>query len=182
LSVNEQPPLVVLVTGPIAAGKTSTALALAKRRRRAGHKAASIDMDEMMTMVAGPDGVIMTPEDWDAAGDVTAAVIDRLGESGTEFVFVSGPFFGLRNRRVVLENLHIKARVSCVVLEVELEETIRRAGKDGKRSLTKDPDLIRDIYATIDWEALPPDSVRINASALEVEAVVSKIERLLKIS
>jgi hypothetical protein len=133
-------------------------------------------MDDIMTMVAGPDGVIMTAEDWDAAGDVAAAVVDRLGESGAAFVFISGPFFGPRNRRVVLENLRAKVNVCYVVLEVDLEETIRRAANDGKRTLTKDPELIRTIYGTIAWDDLPAETIRIKADDLDHAAVVKEIE------
>jgi hypothetical protein len=173
--------MLVLVTGPIASGKTSTPLALAQRRRGAGQKAASVDMDDIMTMVAGSDWTLTTAEQWDTAGGVAAAIIDRLCESGTQFLFISGPFFSNRNRRVVLDSLHVDPNVRCVVLQVELEETIRRAANDGRRTMTKDPDLIKNVYATIDWEALPPDAIRIYANALDASAVVDEVEMVLNL-
>ena len=54
--------LLALISGPIASGKTTAAKALAEITRLQGHQAASIDMDEVVAMVAGEDWSRVHPE------------------------------------------------------------------------------------------------------------------------
>ena len=175
------PPYIVLITGPIASGKTSTARALAQRRRDTGQTAAALDLDDFVEMVAGSDWTMVRRERWQLASGAAAASIGELFENGVNWVFLAGPFFSARMRALVINAVRFAADVRLVVLDVDIEETIRRAALDGDRVLTKDPAFIRKIYATIVWDELPADAIRIAAADLDETAVTIAIERALSL-
>jgi tRNA uridine 5-carbamoylmethylation protein Kti12 len=173
------PPLLVLITGPIASGKTTTARSLAQRHRDAGRSSAAIDLDDFVEMVAGSDWSSVRREHWQIAGRAAVAAIGSLLDSGIESVYLAGPFFSARLRALILDALASHTEVACVVLDVSLDETIRRAAGDTHRGLTSDPDFIRKIFATIVWDELSADTIRVAADHLELEAVLDEIEQAL---
>ncbi len=164
----------VLITGPVASGKSTLAEDLARVWRGRGLRAASIDMDDLVFMLAGKDWRIVGPEHWRLAREAAASLIDAFFSSGIEAVTVAGPFFGRSERDHLLDNVRAKPSVSRVVLRVSLREAIARASADATRSVSKDPALIAQLEKTINWDELPGDSVEIATDGLSREDIVRR--------
>lgn len=166
----------VLITGPVASGKSTLAEDLARVSRDRGLRAASIDMDDLVFMVAGKDWRIVRPGHWRLAREAAASLIDTFFSSGMEVVTLAGPFFGRSEREHLVENVRARPRVCCVVLRVTLREAIARAYADVTRSLSKDPALIAELEKTINSDELPSDSVEIATDGLGREEVVRRAQ------
>jgi tRNA uridine 5-carbamoylmethylation protein Kti12 len=68
------PRQLVLITGPIASGKTAVAREVAKAARRRSLTAAAIDMDTLVQMLIGDDWLSVTLDDWLIAREVAAHI------------------------------------------------------------------------------------------------------------
>jgi len=161
----------IIVTGPIASGKTTVARALAARARLQGLDAASIDMDDLVFMVNGPDWRTVKPMHWAAARHAAAALADAFYAGGASVVTVAGPFFGRSEREGLIGNMRSSPSVDVVVLEVALGEAVARASTDPTRTLSKDPVLLAELEKTINWLELPTDVIRLRTDGLVADDV-----------
>lgn len=169
----------IVVTGPVASGKTTVARALAARARVHGLDAASIDMDELVFMVNGTDWRTVKPTHWVAARHAAAALADAFYAGGASVVTVAGPFFGRSERDGLIGNMRSSPSVDVVALEVALEEAIARASTDPTRTLSKDPVLLAELEKTINWLELPPNTIRIRTDGLDADDVGMRAFELL---
>jgi shikimate kinase len=165
----------VLITGPIASGKTTTAFAFAARGRESGLRTAAIDMDDLVEMVAGKDWRRVTREHWDLAFRLAAAIIERLFSRGVTHVALAGPVFALNQRRRLLEQFSCQPETTCVLLRVSLAESINRAQNDPLRIITKDPAFVTRIYATIDWSNIADQDLDLDTESLSPAEVVDEM-------
>jgi shikimate kinase len=139
MSLREHPLMarLVVVNGPIASGKTTTAHALATWVRNQRLKAATIEMDDLIQMVRGTDWTRpWTLTDWGLARSLACALIDRLCEEDATLVALSGPFFDPQERRALTDALTSRPYVCFVTLEASLAETLRRCAADDRRVLS----------------------------------------------
>ena len=165
----------VVVTGPIASGKTSVAFELAALARQQGLRAEAIDLDTIIEMVAGTDWLRVRREHWELAEEAAAAMIDRLLDSGLELVTIAGPFFSEDNREHLLGSLVSRPTARFVMLKVSLEESIRRAQAEPGRGLTSDADFVARIYAGIDWSSVPHNDVEIDTDDKSLDDVAAAV-------
>jgi hypothetical protein len=144
----------VVITGPIASGKTTLAFGLAAFARERGLKAAAIDMDDLVEMVAG---------DWEHVGKahrllaprLAAVLLNELRSAGYDFVAVAGSTLAAYEQDAIVAHLYGGLVSAHVRLSVRIEEAGRRAQADSSRVATKNPDVLRRHYDRIDWERLP---------------------------
>lgn len=169
----------VLLTGPIASGKTTIARDLAARARSRGVGAASIDMDDLVFMINGLDWRTVTAAHWALARKAAAALIDALFSAGLDFVAVAGPFFGQSERNELIANVRTRASVHVVALNVALQQAITRAQADPSRTLSKDPALLAKLEKTINWAELPADAIRLSTDGLLAHEAGARIFRQL---
>ena len=166
----------VVVNGPIASGKTTTAQALATWGRGRGLKAAAIEMDNVINIVRGTDwSKPWTATDWRLARSVACAIIDRLCEQDTALVALSGQFFDRHERQELTDTLTSGPDIRFVRLETSLEETLRRCAADDGRVLTKDAAFVSRIYAGLNWKDLPARELVISTEKLSLDEVVDAI-------
>ena len=166
----------VVVNGPIASGKTTTAQALATWARAQGITAAAIEMDDVINIVRGKDWTKpWTATDWRLARSLACAIIDRLCEQETAVVALSGQFFDCHERIELTQALTSQPEVRFVTLEASLEETLRRCAADDGRVLTKDAAFVSRIYAGLNWKDLPADELFLSTEKLSTDEVVDAI-------
>ncbi len=168
-------PRLVVVTGPIASGKTTAVFNVAALARERGVASAAIDLDPLIEIVAGRDWSLVRREHWVLAEALSAAVIDRLFESEVELVLVCGPFFTDAARSRFLQHLTSSPAGLFVLLRVSLEESIRRCAREPERQLTSDPEFVKHMYASIPWEGLPRMDLKVDTEALSPEAIAATI-------
>jgi hypothetical protein len=165
----------VVVTGPIASGKTTVARGVAAEARRQGRTAAAVDMDDHAQMLIGDDWLVVTPDDWLIARELASGISETLFLHEVETVIISGPFFTEDSREHLLRGFAIEPPTLFVLLRVSLTESMRRAKNDSLRLLTGEPAFVERIFATIDWERLPAQHVDIETDGLALSEVIKVV-------
>jgi shikimate kinase len=165
----------VLISGPIASGKTSVAERLAALARGRGLAAASIDMDDLVEAVGGDDWSCIGPEQRSLACEIAAAMIDRLSAKDVAVVAVAGSSVHRWEWDQVLAGVHTSPEVLTVRLRVSLAESLRRAQADPHRVSTLNVDFVSRIYAGIDWTGLPEQDLDLGTDGMSIDEVVATV-------
>lgn len=170
--------LLVVLTGPVGGGKTTTALALATRFRALGLPAATIDLDELYLMARQRDGF----DDelvWGVARRGAAALADVFFSTGVSAVVVEGGFFTHDERSGLVDCLATRARLVAVTLQVSFDQALERvqADPDPGRVVSRDPAVLRWLHNQY-VEALPyltATSLMVDAGSVPADEVADRI-------
>ena len=166
----------IVINGPIASGKTTTAQALATWARAHAMTAAAIDMDDVINIVRGTDWTKpWTASDWRLARSLACAIVDRLCQQDIALVALSGQFFDRHERLELTQGLAARPEIRFVTLEASLDETLRRCAADDGRVLTKDAAFVSRIYAGLAWKDLPAGELFLSTEQLSTDEVVDAI-------
>ena len=138
-------PLLVLLTGPVGAGKSTTALALAGHLRKVGRSVAVIDLDQVYCMVRQLEG-FSEAAGWDAARRGAAALADSFFASGLDVVIVEGEFFTPDECRQLRDHLDSEPEEICFTLMVSYEQVLQRAQGDLTRGASRDPKFLKWLH------------------------------------
>lgn len=128
--------MIVVVTGPIASGKTTLVQALARELRTSGRTAATLDRDEVYELLEERGKTAGNPETWRRANRLTTAFAQALAAE-VDVVLVE-------TDEAIDGALH-------VTLTTPLEVALERVQLDPTRGLSRDPTVLRshyDVYAT----------------------------------
>ena len=136
-------PLLIVLNGPIGSGKSTVGVALAGLLEASGHRAATIDLDEVWAMVDHQRPRRGGVPEWSLARRGVAALADTFFADGTDVVIAEGPFYTTAERAQMLDGLRTGADVRYVTLRVSFDEALRRANAD--------PDPRRSISRQRDW-------------------------------
>lgn len=169
----------VLISGGIAAGKTTTARGLADLARKAGMRAMAIDMDEMIEMVAGTDWSSITREQRRQACRLTGALVDAAFTEGTDLIAIAGSTLLGYEWDVVTSDLVTDPSTTRVLLRVTLEESIRRAQQDPARLSTRDPVYVEELAAAIDWRSVPEPDLEVHTDGMTSQELVDRIAEVM---
>jgi tRNA uridine 5-carbamoylmethylation protein Kti12 len=141
-------PLVIIVTGPIGAGKSTVAEALAVRLRRTGRLVAAVDLDEVVVTIGGFAG--LTDEAFAAARQVHGQVVRSWLDVGADVV-VDGPFYSQDEEAPLLAALPPGAELRRVRLLVPYDVALERVTNDAMpRNASKDPHVLRRLHDRFD--------------------------------
>jgi hypothetical protein len=149
------PVRLVVLTGPIGAGKSSVAELLARRVARSGRPTAVADLDDVAFMQRGR---IDLDEFWRRAGVAHAALVRSWFASGTDLVVAHGPFFEARSYDSLFATCPDGGRILHVLLRVAYDEALARVSADPDRApeaMSRDPEFLRSTHET--FAALEPD-------------------------
>lgn len=131
----------IVINGPIAAGKSTVAQALGRQFRNAGRATAVVDLDELYLMMsAKPMG---DPRVWRRARRAAAALTDCFFASGIQIVVVEGAFWDESERAPFVDALRWRGSPLFVTLLVSYDVAYRRVQGDSERSLSRSPDFLR---------------------------------------
>jgi adenylylsulfate kinase-like enzyme len=170
----------VLISGPIAAGKTTTAEHLAAVVRAENRRAMALDMDGMIAMTAGSDWSVITAEDRRLASRLTGTLVQAAFDAGVEVVVVAGSTLSSYEWDDVTAGLSLQPETTYVLLSVSLDESIRRARNDPGRVATRNATHVTRLAAAIDWTEVRKPDVEVETDGMSVDEVVRLLrERLL---
>ena len=131
----------IVINGPIAAGKSTVAQALGRQLRNAGRATAVVDLDELYLMMsAKPMG---DPQVWRRARQAAAALTDCFFASGIQVVVVEGAFRDESERAPFVDALRWRGSPLFVTLLVSCDVAYRRVQGDSGRSLSRSPYFLR---------------------------------------
>lgn len=160
--------LLVVVAGPIGAGKSTVADLLGQRFARVG-SAAVVDLDDVAFMQRD----VAFPEVWRRSAIATAALIRGWFEVGTSAVVAHGPFFEADGYRSLLCSQDDEVEVRHVLLRVSYETALTRVSGENTRGMSRDPEFLRRTHQrfrrlestlpemdfVFDTESVPADAV-----------------------
>jgi len=128
----------VVLTGPIAAGKNTVADRLAERLTP-GRTVVVADVDDVAAMV-GPPGAAEAGL-WFAAHEAHGALVGGWMRSAVDCVVAVGPIYSAEEQAAMTRTLPADAPVLWVVIDAAVSVTLARAQADPGRGRSRDPDF-----------------------------------------
>lgn len=135
----------VTITGPIAAGKNTTADALAACCIRAGRTVVVADVDDVAAMVGGAGAGAVGL--WPAAHEAHGALVAQWMCSEADLVIGVGPIYCEVERAALFGRLPAGARVIRVLIDAPLAVTGARVQADRSRGLSRQPVFHESAHA-----------------------------------
>jgi shikimate kinase len=169
----------VVITGPIASGKSVVSTALADRLRAAGLSVAVEDLDDTVaTMDASSEELELT---WNKAREVHGDLVGELLASGVDAVIAHGPFYSKSDNFSLMRQAPAGIAVRRVMLLATYDVALERVAGDSSRGLSKDPSFLRSTYERFD-QLLPDIEVcewTFDSTASSVVEIVTTISEAL---
>lgn len=169
-------PRVTVISGCIAAGKSTTARALATRSRARGRATACIDLDLVYAMLGDEPKSDLAL--WEHTRRMCGVLARAFLERGFNYVVLDAAFWVHRGRRELQAELDGVAPVHYVTLVVPYEEALRRAKLDPTRGASKDAEILRGHFDESDrfLREIPAGELVIDTSQASPEEVLCAIE------
>ena len=139
--------VLVLLAGPVGAGKSTTAAAVVQRLRSRGVGAATIDLDQVYCMARQGAG-FGDEEVWTVARQAAAAMSDVFFSTVAAVVVVEGGFHDAGEIDDVVANLDTDARLEVIALQLSFEQTLGRvmADPDPGRVASRNRQFLRQLH------------------------------------
>jgi hypothetical protein len=137
-------PQLVVLTGPLAAGKNTVADGLSEELTARGRTVVIADVDQVAAMV-GPPGAAAAGL-WFPAHEAHGALVGQWMRSPVDHVIAVGPFFDDRERAALTRHLPTGAVILWVVIDAPVSVTLPRAQADPTRGLSRDPDFHHGVH------------------------------------
>lgn len=167
---SEKPPILVLIVGPIAGGKSTVARALAERLRQSGEKVALVELDQIAEMA------LPTLPDWAIAHTIFNSVVGHWLRNPFTVVIAEGP--GNESEvNAVLAQVPSAASVVTVVLTSSFELAFSRAQADPTRGISRDHQFLFNVFQS--WERDMPHiahDLLIDTGSASVDESVATIQ------
>jgi len=162
--------VVIVITGPIASGKSTVALELTRELERRGVRAAVIDLDLVHDEVVHAS--LSDDATWTLARRRAAEAANAFLEGGFAVVIAEGSFNAPSHRDAFTAGLRPTGAPLYVTLQVSFDEALRRAQGDPTRGRSRDPGFLgpyfaawRDQHATAPATDIVIDTERTTATA-----------------
>lgn len=162
----------IIMTGPVGAGKSTTSLALARALRRPDRAVAVIDLDQVYSFVRQQDGY-GEPMAWARARQGAAALATACFATGMSVVIVDGEFFTHEELDAVTAPMDATIECWFFTLRLSYQRALTRVQGDPLRGASKDAVFLQSLHAhfaqaltflqaksmVVDIEHLAPDEV-----------------------
>jgi adenylylsulfate kinase-like enzyme len=175
--------MVIVITGPIASGKSTVAHALARELASRDVPAPVIDLDIVHDELV-VDGWASEDEAWRLARESLARAVRTLVRDGSTVVIADGSFNLPADRTILREGLDETAGLVYVTLLVSFDEALRRAQGDPTRGRSRDPEFLLAHFAAR-RDALvnaPASDLVIDTEGTTPTAIAATIARLVPVS
>ena len=172
--------LVVVVTGPIASGKSTISREIARELERNDARVAVIDLDLVHEGLL-PEGSTSDDAIWELARHAAAAQANAYLAEGVAVVVAEGSFNTPGDRSAFTHRLDPGVVPLVVTLRVSYEEALRRAQGDPTRGRSRDPEFLGGYFAA--HQALAPGpatDVVIDTEAMSATSAAAAIAGLIR--
>jgi adenylylsulfate kinase-like enzyme len=172
--------VILVITGPIASGKSTVARELARQLESSDVRVAVIDLDlvhDALTANGSPPG----DESWALARRWAASEATAFVRDGVAVVIAEGSFNLPSDRAVFAAELEPENRPVYVTLQVSFEEALRRAQRDPTRGRSRDRRFLEPYFAARRdvLAAAPATDIVINTEQLDVTAAAAAIRQVV---
>jgi hypothetical protein len=167
-------PQLVILTGPIAAGKNTVADKLAQHLTGCGKTVVVADVDDVAAMVAAPGAAEAGL--WFAAHEAHGALVGQWMRSSVDYVVVVGPIYTAAEQAALAHTLPDDAAVLWAVIDATVSVTLARAQADLGRGLSRDPEFHHAAHRRF-RELLPaiPADRTFDSEELDAEQIAAAI-------
>lgn len=171
-------PQLVIITGPIAAGKNTVADKLTERLTGQGHTVVIADVDDIAAMV-GPPGAGRAGL-WFAAHEAHGALVGQWMRTRLDYVVVVGPFHTAEEQAALTRWLPEDADMLWVVIDCSVAVTFARAQADPTRGLSRESGFHHRAHQRFRG-LLPgiPADLTFNSEELGAEQIAAEIAQTL---
>lgn len=171
-------PDLVIVVGNIAAGKNTSANALALALGTRNHTSVIADVDDVAAMVTAP-GAASTGH-WFTAHEAHGALVGQWMRSTIDYIIVVGPVHSADEQEALTRFLPENVKPLWVLIHAPVELTLLRAQNDPSRGRSQDPAFHHAAYARF-VEHLPgiPAHLSIDSSRHSPPEITAAIVDLL---
>jgi adenylylsulfate kinase-like enzyme len=172
--------VVIVITGPIASGKSTVARELARELELNDVRAEVIDLDLVHDRLP-PNGSTSEDSSWTLARRETATVANTFLEEGIAVVIAEGSFNLPSDRATLARHVRPSARLVFVTLQVSFEEALRRAQGDSTRGRSRDRQFLGSHFAARQdvLAAVPATDIVIDTERTTAIAAAATIARLV---
>lgn len=178
--------LLLVVSGPIASGKSTVARIVAGLCEQAGRSSAVIDLDEIWHMVDHETPRTGGLRDWIIARRAAAALTDTFYGAGINVVVIEGPFFTPEERDGYLSFLRTKVTQRFVTLDVSFEEAHLRAYQDPHpdRERSRDREWLAERHAASRalFDVVPQTDLTVSTDGKSAKEVAEEIAAAIGVS
>ncbi|HEY8591127.1 MAG TPA: hypothetical protein VIL55_16390 [Naasia sp.] len=137
-------PRLVVITGPIGAGKSTVSSLLAERLLGDGLTVVVADVDDVAAMAHTPAGG--EPATWEAAHRAHSALVRHWLTEGVDVVIAHGPIYTAMETAALLDGLPPATDVLKVLVSVDYDVALHRVAADTSRGLSRDPGFLRATH------------------------------------
>jgi adenylylsulfate kinase-like enzyme len=172
--------VVIVITGPIASGKSTIASELARSLELANIRAEVIDLDQVHDGLP-PDGSTSETSTWTRARREAATAANALLAEGVAVVIADGSFNLPIDRETFVRDLRRSSRVLFVTLRVSFEEALRRAQADPTRGRSRDRQFLASHFEArrAELATVPSTDIQIDTERTTTAEAAARIARLL---
>jgi len=176
----QTPPMLIVITGPIASGKSAVAGEVARELERSGVRAAVIDLDLVHDALVGA-AAGSGDATWTRARAEAATRANGLLRDGVAVVIAEGSFNRPADRSAFSAHLDSSTGPVYVTLKVSFAEALRRAQRDPTRGKSRDPAFLGGYFATNRqaFAAVPSTDLVIDTEQMTMTAAAEAIARLV---
>jgi len=169
-------PIVVVISGPIASGKSTLSRAVAAELEKQGTACAVIDIDVLHDMLSDDQDPT-----WAIARQAAGRLTDAFRAAGVQVVVTDGEFITAAERASYLEEVRSRVTVRFVTLRVAYHEALRRAQGDPARGVSRDPGFLETHYATVQagLDATPATDLVIHTDVVTVAEAAKLVVSLV---
>ncbi len=140
-------PVLVVLTGPVGGGKSTTARAITARFQAHGVGAATIDLDQIYGMARRHAG-FSDEAVWKIASRGAAALSDVFFDTIADVVIVEGGFHHREDVLGLTDYITTPIHVEIVAMQVSFERALERvtADPEPQRVASRNPDILRNLH------------------------------------
>jgi len=163
----------VVVTGPIAAGKSTVAAAVGVRMQDAGLSAAVVDLDEIVASLRAPEA--HWRRSWDQARRAHAALVGGWLRSGVDVVVADGPFHNRDEVATLLSQVPPDTVTRWCWLDVPFDVARTRTAADPTRGVSRDPAFLQRSHERVasPLAERPPATWTFDTGATPLDTIVA---------
>jgi shikimate kinase len=169
-------PLLIVITGPVGGGKSTTSTALAQALRRFNVSVAVIDLDQVYGFVRQQEGYDDLTA-WARSRSGTGALATALFSNDMSVVIVDGEFFNAEELNTLLTPIPSNIKRHFFTLKLSYEEAFERVQGDPSRGASKDPIFLQSLHTSF-AQALPfleATSLVIETGGVMLDQVVTRL-------
>ena len=173
--------MMIVITRPIASGKSTVAREFARELERIQVRVAVIDLDLLHDKLTTGEPT-SDEATWALARHAAGTLANTFLEDGVTVVVAEGSFNRPGDRAALVQHLDPSVDPLYVALRVSFEEALRRAQSDPTRGRSRDPAFLGPYFAGV-GEALataPATDLMIDAERMPATSVAAAIARLVR--